>query len=612
MTAGIRKAADPTMTDLATATAPTKSFGDAAAALLAALVFLALHAAGGFSSLEDAGSDNDSLLRLVEVRDLIGGQGWFDLVQHRLGAGGGVPMHWSRLVDAPLAALVLAASTLTGSAAAGEAVARVLWPAVLFFAAMYFTLRAARRFAGEAAVLPALVIGGAALHYTGVFAPGALDHHNLQIVLTLASLSFLLDALSRGGFAPGAAAGGCSALMLGVAIEALPYAAAGGVVAAVGLLLAPERMWRTAAGFGLALCSVAAAAFGITIAPGAWRAAACDSFSLPHLAAAALAGLGLAAVAGSATLRSSGRVRLAALAGLAALLALMLAAFFPECLQDPYAGLDPRLKKWWLDAVAEAQPFGRVLALDPALAAGHYGPPLVGLLFLAASLRDRPSRRDAAVAGAFLGAAFLVSLWQIRGSMFSIPLAAVPLAAFVAGCRNRASGKVSDTAVILGAWLASFSVVWSPAAGSLMQVSSRGEPVSAGALPGSCQAEADFRFLAGLSPTGVLVVSNLGAPVLAHTPHRVLAGPYHRNVEGNLAALDAFTGPARTARDIVLRHGMTIVAVCPGNDETRVLAARAPEGLLAGLTRGDVPDWLEAVPGAGSGPLRLFRVLVHP
>ena len=48
--------------------------------------------------------DNDSLLRLVEIRDLLGGQGWFDLHQYRMGPPGGFVMHWSRLVDAPIAA----------------------------------------------------------------------------------------------------------------------------------------------------------------------------------------------------------------------------------------------------------------------------------------------------------------------------------------------------------------------------------------------------------------------------------------------------------------------------------------------------------------------------
>ena len=48
--------------------------------------------------------DPDDTLRLVQVRDLVAGQGWYDLRQHRVDAPhGGVPMHWSRLVDIPLA-----------------------------------------------------------------------------------------------------------------------------------------------------------------------------------------------------------------------------------------------------------------------------------------------------------------------------------------------------------------------------------------------------------------------------------------------------------------------------------------------------------------------------
>ena len=46
--------------------------------------------------------DPDDQLRLQQVRDLLGGQSWFDLHQYRIDAvGGGVLMHWSRLVDVP-------------------------------------------------------------------------------------------------------------------------------------------------------------------------------------------------------------------------------------------------------------------------------------------------------------------------------------------------------------------------------------------------------------------------------------------------------------------------------------------------------------------------------
>jgi hypothetical protein len=186
---------------------------DAALAALAALLALCLHAASGFPTLAASHGDNDSLLRLVQIRDLLGGQGWFDLHQYRMGPEGGFVMHWSRLVDAPIAAIILAVSSLTGSAALAETAALVAWPLVLMAAALAFMLRLARAVGGDWALLPALTIGGAALHFVGIFAPGNIDHHNVQLVLTLAALTAL--AVGR-GFPSAAIAGAASALMLAV------------------------------------------------------------------------------------------------------------------------------------------------------------------------------------------------------------------------------------------------------------------------------------------------------------------------------------------------------------------------------------------------------------
>ena len=88
--------------------------------LAGALLALCLQALAGFPTLAAANGDNDSLLRLVEIRDLIGGQGWFDLHQYRMGPAGGFVMHWSRLVDAPIAAIIFAVTALTGKLATGE------------------------------------------------------------------------------------------------------------------------------------------------------------------------------------------------------------------------------------------------------------------------------------------------------------------------------------------------------------------------------------------------------------------------------------------------------------------------------------------------------------
>ena len=41
------------------------------------------------------GWDPDDQLRLVQLRDFLNGQGWFDNRQYRLNPPEGAPMHWS-------------------------------------------------------------------------------------------------------------------------------------------------------------------------------------------------------------------------------------------------------------------------------------------------------------------------------------------------------------------------------------------------------------------------------------------------------------------------------------------------------------------------------------
>src|SRR5262245_58640260 len=61
--------------------------------------------------------DTDDNLRMAQVRAWLDGQGWYDLVQHRFDpAHGGANIHWSRLVDLPIAGLILLFKPLVGGA----------------------------------------------------------------------------------------------------------------------------------------------------------------------------------------------------------------------------------------------------------------------------------------------------------------------------------------------------------------------------------------------------------------------------------------------------------------------------------------------------------------
>ena len=74
--------------------------------VLAALI-LTLAMADNIATLRFV--DPDDAMRLMEVRDWLAGQSWWDVAQHRFNRGD-FPMHWSRLVDIPLAAVLMLAA----------------------------------------------------------------------------------------------------------------------------------------------------------------------------------------------------------------------------------------------------------------------------------------------------------------------------------------------------------------------------------------------------------------------------------------------------------------------------------------------------------------------
>ncbi|TPK91212.1 GtrA family protein [Mesorhizobium sp. B2-4-12] len=581
---------------------------DIAFALLAALLLLALNAHAGFPQLADPAGDNDSLLQLVEVRDLMAGQGWFDLHQYRMGLEGGFVMHWSRLLDAPLALAFLAVSALTGSPALAEQIVQIVWPALQFWLAVFFIIRAARAFAGAHAVLPAVVVGGAALYYIGIFSPGALDHHNVQLVLTLASLALLLDAPTH---RPAAfVAGICATLTLAIGMESAPYAGTLGAVVALLFLGngAGERL--IARDFGLGVAAVAALVFAITVPVSSWGQAQCDTFSIVQFALAALAGAGLAVVASWKAANATLARRLISLGLLAAVLALVVVFLFPQCLAAPYARLDPRLQQMWLGHIEEAQSIFQLVFDDPARVVARFATPLVAIIVMGLHFSHGGWRRQDSLVGALLVVAFLVSAWEVRGSTFSIAFAVIPLSAWIAKWRQRAEASPSGGSVLrmAAAWLISVNAIWSGAAEAASSAFAIGAPPRDASFDSPCNSRGSFAVLGRMAPTTVLAISNLGSPILAFTGHRVFAGPYHRNVAGNLLALDALLGSAADAKAIIESHHVGLVALCRGNPESRLLTASAPDSFLAGLMRGSVPEWLEPVAEARGAPLELYRV----
>lgn len=549
----------------------------------------------------DARGDNDSLLRLVEVRDLLAGQGWFDLTQYRMGPEGGFPMHWSRLVDLPLAMLVVLF---------GETAAQVLWPAMLFAVALWALATTVVRLDGDAARFPALVIGAITLYATGLFRAGSLDHHNAQLALVLVVLMLLTGSPPKPGRA--FAAGLLAAVMAAIAAEAVPLAAAACLAVSAAWALSGTRWAAAGRAFGLGFALGSAAALVGTVPLDAWTREVCDAYSGRQAALSILGGLGLALAVSTVAADTRTPGRLARLAALGLLCAAAAWLLMRGCLADPYADVAQTLRTYWLAGIAEAQPVTAILRNAPATFAGSYVTPALALALLGfAAIRGRLGDRRIPLL-ALLATAFLVSLWQVRGAQFAVPLAAIMLAGWVARRRRAASDVPSTgrTLAMIGSWLAALAIVWQGATGfaaGLVRPPAEASGLSETVAPSACYRSSDYAALAAEPATTVLAVSNLGSPILVHSPHRVLAGPYHRNNAGNLAALDAFMGSAEAAHAIAYRQGATLLALCPGNDETQFLARAAPRGLLAGMLAGRNPAWLIPI-GDPETPLRLFRI----
>ena len=88
-------------------------------------------------------TDTDDNMRISQVRALLAGQDWFDLRQYKMNWPEGANIHWSRLVDLPIAGLILLGRLfLTGPQAEQMAVALApLIPFALLLVSLTLTVR---------------------------------------------------------------------------------------------------------------------------------------------------------------------------------------------------------------------------------------------------------------------------------------------------------------------------------------------------------------------------------------------------------------------------------------------------------------------------------------
>ncbi|MDK1491551.1 hypothetical protein QN219_16030 [Sinorhizobium sp. 7-81] len=556
------------------------------------------------------GRDNDDVMRLVQVRDLLAGQSWFDLTQTRLGLDGGTLMHWSRLIDLPLAALISLLGPFAGAERA-EMIALAIWPLLLVIPLLAAMGLAGWRIGGPQCMHFCLGFAAIFVATSNRFLAGAIDHHNVQLVLVATMAAMLVDQRYRAtNFA---IAGAAAALAIAIGVETTPFVAVICLVVAVIWAWEGQVFAAAAAAFGAALAVTVSAAFFLTVSPHLYRAVTCDSLSIAFYALSATGGVLLAGAAIVAS-RLQRPARFVVLSFNGVVIAGVLLSLAPECLRNPLADLDPLLRELWLDRVTEARSFLFIAELDPANLGTFYA---AGLLAVGLCLW-RIWRGERTGLSLILLAVILVNwgiaLMQVRAAVFANLLSILPIALLLVDLRSksmREAGAPLASVIYVTAALVSVPAVWAVAG----ELAVNGVNEMAGSAANGqksadrCYSSAAMPDLQNIEPATLVVdPSNMGASILRFTEHRALSAPYHRNPQGMLAELRIGLATPDEAARMLKALGTPVLAFCVDDPQTRMITKRAPEGLYGRLASGDVPDFLESLPVTAETGVKLFRL----
>src|SRR5688572_22462167 len=291
--------------------------------------------------------DTDDNMRMMQVRGLIAGQGWYDLRQHKLNPPWGADIHWSRLVDLPIAGIRLALAPLVGGIAAEKAAVAVA-PLLPMAVAMAAVAAAARRLVAPRAFALAIAVLLCGHSARNMWSPLRIDHHGWQLALLAVAAAALIDRKRARG---GALLGLATALSLVIGLEMLLYLALIGGIAVLLWVRDPAEGRRLAT-YGGSLAGGAALGF-LLFASEANRAPVCDALSPVWLSVATAGG---ALAVGMALLGPrSWTLRLGFAAAGGAALAAGFVLAWPHCL-GRLEGASPELVHLWLGNVREARP----------------------------------------------------------------------------------------------------------------------------------------------------------------------------------------------------------------------------------------------------------------
>lgn len=547
--------------------------------------------------------DTDDNMRIMQVRALLHGQGWYNLRDYHMNPPFGANIHWSRIVDLPIAGLILGLRPFLGGAGA-ERWAVAVAPMLPYLLLLYSLALTARRLLGPTAYLLTFLALTFAGSNNGMFAPERIDHHGWQLALLALSISSIVDPNKvRGGILLGLS----TALSLAIGLEMIIYLALAGVATVLFWAVDREERDRLRS-YAVTLGGSTAFCFLVFASNDNWYAV-CDALSPVWLSDALVGSALMLAIAWMSPTDPKRRLGLALGAGI--IIAGFHALTWPHCLQR-LEGVSPEVDRLWLSHVKEARPFymhgWRIATLIMTL-------PVTGAIGWGLLIWWRwsnPDLRRRAIGAAVIAvSATLLLFWQTRTGPAAQMMAVIGCAAIIWIIIPKSwSSDISSVRIFVTA----FAVIIG--CGALV-------PVVVGSIPETKPTKRDTAIgranrLCGtmwglhavaLQPKGVVMTFvDLGPRLITLTRHDAIAGPYHRNGQQIADVMNFWRGSADQAHQIAAKYHANYVLSCPDSSTTTIFEAETPKGFYAQLQRGKIPNWLIPVTLPKDSPYRMWKV----
>ena len=577
-------------------------------------------------------TDPDDYMRLLQTMNWLQGQGWYDLTQPRLSPGAGTIVHWARILDLPIAALMVPLIGWVGMQ--GAALAASMVAPMLPLALLLLVLpKMVRPLVGRRRANLALLFVLAAPFMLFKFGAGRVDHHNWSLLigaLGLTGLQYVL--LYRRGWRMGAVAAIGFAFGLWIGIEILPVLALTIACMAVGAAWRGGFALRNGAIFGLALAVATAAVLPMALPMRDWRQLDISWFSTAYVLLTGLGAMALGAVWGIGRFLVNRGPRLAGMIGAGMVAMGLFVAMVPDALRGPFADYESYNASTALAVIDEAMPFWRKFVLDSqppfgwamAVARGinNLLIPCVAIAlcgFFAARTQSRARLLWLINATILLCLVAVGLVGQTRVLWFAHTLQFAPLAYVTWRWWDRYAERWTlwvRYCTIMACFLLLGLLPVTVVPYAFQRIAVLGD--EAKTLPSdtpkpSLRRMAEFMAQRHDRPMTIMAGMDEGPEILFFTPHSVIGANF--NVSGNTDVVAFFMSQDDAAAlDILRRWRVNAVVVADTMDTSPFYKLKdtdktaLPESLVYRLTHDQIPPWLERVEVSPPNGYRLYEV----